>query len=394
MAEANAPVGRIAPPRLGLGIGEASGDLLAAAIVDSLRARSPEIELAGITGSSLECRGVESLAGVDQLNVMGLFEVLRHVPRLARLRRGLGTDFRRRRIDAFVGVDAPDFNLGLARRLKRSGVLSVQVVAPSVWAWRRYRIGRIARSLHLLLTLFPFEPGLFTDSGLDARFIGHPLADEMPLRPDRGAARARLNLPPEATLLALLPGSRGGEIARHARLLRDLVRALSPADDVQPVLLLAREGDRARFAAAAGAAPEEFGLRVIAGQTRDGLIAADLAVAASGTVTLEALLARTPMVVYYQLPAATYALARGLNLVKSRFISLPNVLADAPLVPERIQHDATPATLLADVRAWLTDQAHRDHFAERAEALHEQLARGAADRAAEHILEKLERRRA
>jgi lipid-A-disaccharide synthase len=378
-------------PPLAIGAGEASGDQLAASIVAELWPRVPDSSLVGITGPAMAAAGVEALATIDQLGVMGLFEVLRDLPRLVRLRRGLAREIVGRDCAMFIGVDAPDFNLGLARRLRRSGLAAVQVVAPSVWAWRRYRIPKIARSLDLLLTLFPFEPELFRDTGLDVRCIGHPLADEMPLAPDRATARRALGIDGQGPLVALLPGSRAGEIARHAMLLRDLVASLPK--DCLPLLLLASEVDRTRFAAAAGADPAELGMQVLVGRTRQGLTAADVAVAASGTVTLEAMLARTPMVVFYRLPESTWRLAKSLALVKTRHVSLPNVLAGSELVPERLQHEATVDALLADVRAWLDGPARVQHYREQAEALHRGLALGAAGRAADAIAELLERRR-
>jgi len=363
--------------RIALSVGERSGDELAGAIAEALRRRDSGIELLGVTGPRMQAAGVESLADVDELGVMGLFEVARHVPRLYRLRRRLRRRMLDGGIDAFVGVDSPDFNLGLACSLRRAGVATVQVVAPSVWAWRRYRIRKIARSLDLLLTLFPFEPALFKGTGLDARFVGHPLADALPRDPARGAARRALALDADDTVIALLPGSRGGEIARHAPILVELAR------------LLADPGDRERFRAAAGIDPGRIRLEVVAGRTREGLTAADVAVAASGTVTLEGLLCRCPMGVYYRLPAATYALAKTLRLVRSQFVSLPNVLAGEELVPERLQHDATPGRLLADVEAWLDDAGRVRAYRSRADSIHARLANNAAESAADRILERL-----
>jgi lipid-A-disaccharide synthase len=367
--------------------GERSGDALAADVAAALKRRRPDVELVGVTGPRMRSAGVRTLADVDELSVMGLFEVARHVPRLAALRRRLRRDIVAARADGFVGFDAPDFHLGLARSLRRTGVPTMQVVAPSVWAWRRYRIPKIARSVDRLLTLFPFEPALFLETGPDARFIGHPLADALPMTPDRRAARGELGVEPDETVVALLPGSRGGEIARHAGLVLELAARLAAERRCRMLLLLADAGDIARFASAAGVDPAEFGVDVVVGRTRQGLTAADAAVAASGTVTLEALLCRTPMVVFYRLPAATYRLARALRLVRSRHVSLPNVLAGAELVPERIQHEATCERLLADLRGWLDDARRRDAFAETAAAIHRRLAAGAAEAAAAEILE-------
>lgn len=373
--------------RIAIGVGERSGDDLAARIAEKIRRRVPDAELLGITGPRLRAAGVASLADVDELGVMGLFEVVRHLPRLYRLRRRLRRRILAAGVDAFVGVDSPDFNLGLARSLRRRGVRTVQVVAPSVWAWRRYRIARVARSLDLLLTLFPFEPPLFAAAGLDARFIGHPLADELPAEPDRAGARAALVDGTDRPVVALLPGSRLGEIHRHARLLTELGRRLVEEAGVVALLLLADETHAAPFREAAGDEPGNAGLRVVAGRTREGLAAADVAAAASGTVTLECLLSRTPMAVFYRLPATTYRLATALRLVRSRWISLPNVLAGESLVPERIQHAATPERLFDDVVGWLGDDTRRRAFVEKAGALHAELARGAAEFAAEACLE-------
>lgn len=373
--------------RVALSVGERSGDELAADVAAALLRRRPDAELIGVTGPRMRAAGVATLADVDELGVMGLFEVVRHLPRLAALRRRLRRDVLAAGVDAFVGVDAPDFHLGLARSLRRAGLPTAQVVAPSVWAWRRYRIAKIARSVDRLLTLFPFEPALFRTTGLDARFIGHPLADALPLVPDRQAARAALDLGPARPVVALLPGSRGGEIARHAHLLHELAGRLADERGARTLLLLADPADAGRFERAAGADPASLGMQVVVGRTRLGLTAADAAVAASGTVTLEALLCRVPTVVFYRLPAATYRFARALRLVRSRYVSLPNVLAGEALVPERIQHAATPERLLADLCGWLDDPVRVRAFSKRAAAIHCELAAGAAAAAADRIIE-------
>jgi len=374
--------------RLALAAGEASGDALAAAIGVELRARLGAIALEGICGERMLTAGIEPCAGIDELGVMGLVEVLGHLPRLARLRRGLRAHWQGTGIDAFIGVDAPDFNLGLARALKRRGITTVQVVAPTVWAWRPWRRRRVAASVDLLLTLFPFEPDCFGETGLDVRFIGHPLADAMPMAPDRDAARATLGIAPGARVVALLPGSRAGEIARHGKLLADTAGRLRAHVD-ELLLPLASAADLERFAAAAGGAPAAFGLRAVVADTGRALLAADVAVAASGTVTLEALLAHTPIVVYYRLAAATYRFARLLRLVRSQWIALPNILAGRELVPERIQHEARPERLAADAMAWLDDAGRRADYVGAAREIHRRLARGAAVGAARAIAEKV-----
>lgn len=377
-------------PRLAVSAGERSGDDLGAAVAREILRLAPESELFGVTGPKMAAAGVESTASIDELDVMGLFEVLGHVPRLFRFRRALARSFLDRQAAAFVGFDAPDFNIGLARALRKRGVRAIQVVAPSVWAWRSYRVARIARSLDLLLTLFPFEPEIFRRAGLDARFIGHPLADELPLSPDRAGARAALGLDSDRPVIALLPGSRPGEIQRHAAFVAAAAERLAGEDNARTVLLLAEARHRSLFAEAAGRDPAESGMRVVVNATRLGLVASDLALAASGTVTLEALLAKTPMVVFYRLAGSTYRLARWLRLVKSRWISLPNVLAASELVPERIQFEATADRLVADARAWLEDEQRRRRFADSALAIHRELARGAAANAADAIVREFD----
>ncbi len=380
------------PLRLVLSAGEASGDQIAADLALALKRREPSIELAGLAGPAMRAAGVEAWLDIDQLSVMGLSEVLAHLPRLVRLRRA----FRRRILawpaDAFIGVDAPDFNLGLARQLKRRGTLAIHYVSPSVWAWRAGRIPRIARSLDLLLTLYPFEPGLYRPHGLDSRFVGHHLADALAGSEDRAAARTRLGLDPEATVIALLPGSRGGELDRHAQLLADtatLLRRQLP--EASLLLPLAAPAHQDRLWLKVGTALETAAVQPLIDQTRPALAAADLALAASGTVTLEAFLLGCPLVVFYRVAPASYALARSLNLVKSAHVSLPNILSQQALVPERIQHLARPDQLLADALAWLDDPARVARYRAESQRLAATLAIGAGERAAAAILERLGR---
>lgn len=376
--------------KLVLCAGETSGDQIAADLALELKRRVPTIELAGLAGPAMQRAGVEAWFDLDELNVMGLSEVIAHLPRLLRLRR----DFSRRILawqpDAFIGVDAPDFNLGLARRLRKRGVTTMHYVSPSVWAWRAGRIPKIARSLDLLLTLFPFEPELYRPHGLEAEFVGHHLADELAEVPDRQAARKTLGFSESSPLIALLPGSRGGELRRHARLIGETalrLRARHPASEL--ALLLAREQDRALMSELAGEAMEQAGLRILIGQTRLGLRAADLAIAASGTVTLEAFLLGCPLVVYYRLAPSTYAMARALRLVKSQHVSLPNILTRQALVPECLQHEATAERLSKEAQHWLEHPARVEAYREQAARWADTLARGAGARAADAILAHL-----
>jgi len=376
--------------RLVLSAGESSGDQIAADLVRALIEQHPGIELAGLAGPEMQAAGVEPWFDLDQLNVMGLSEILRHLPRLFQLRR----DFEARIVDwapdAFIGIDAPDFNLGLARRLKRRGIRTIHYVSPSVWAWRAGRIPKIARSLDLLLTLFPFEPELYRPHGLTAQFVGHHLADRLAREPDQSAARQALGLKPEQTVIALLPGSRSGELRQHAGLLAETalgLRAARPGAEL--LVLLARERDKAVLGDEAVARLDRAGVRWQTGRTRQGLRAADVALAASGTVTLEAFLLGCPLVVFYRIAPSTYWLARTLRLVKSRHVSLPNILTQTSLVPECLQQAATTEALIREADGWLSNAPRVEHYRTLASEWAQRLAIGAGDQAARSILSYL-----
>jgi lipid-A-disaccharide synthase len=378
--------------RLVLSAGEASGDHIGANLARALKEECPDIELAGLVGPRMRAAGVQPWHGLDELNVMGLFEVLAHLPRLLRLRR----QFRRRittwQADAFVGIDAPDFNLGLARQVRRHGVTAMHYVSPSVWAWRSHRIGKISRSLDLLLTLFPFEPELYHPHGLDARFVGHPLADELSLNQGPDRAREALKLEPGRPVIALLPGSRNGEIDRHGQLIGETaIQLRDRLPDATLIVLLAAADQEERLRAHAGNRFERAQAMVVAGRTREGLITADLAVAASGTVTLEAFLIGCPQVVYYRLASSTYWMARSLRLVKSRHVSLPNILCQDQLVPERLQHEATSERLVSDCMDWLEHPERMEKYRMIANQWLNRLAIDSGRSAARAILEKLDR---
>jgi lipid-A-disaccharide synthase len=377
--------------RLVLSAGESSGDQIAADLARALIEQHPGIELAGLAGPEMQAAGVEAWFDLDELNVMGLSEILRHLPRLVRLRR----EFEDRIVDwapdAFIGIDAPDFNLGLARRLKRRDVRTIHYVSPSVWAWRAGRIPKIARSLDLMLTLFPFEPELYRPHGLTARFVGHHLADRLAEESDRSAARQALDLVADRPVIALLPGSRASELRQHAGLLAETAKGLRESrPDVELLILLARERDKAVLGGEAIARLDGAGVRWQVGRTRQGLRAADLALAASGTVTLEAFLLGCPLVVFYRIAPSTYWMARTLRLVKSPFVALPNILTQSPLVPECLQHEATPRALIREAEGWMSDPERVDRYRELASEWAQRLAIGAGDQAARAILSHLE----
>ncbi|MGB8634838.1 MAG: lipid-A-disaccharide synthase [Rhodanobacteraceae bacterium] len=389
-------------PLIALVAGEDSGDVLGADLAEALRRRLPGVRMVGIGGPRMAAAGVDCWHDIDELSVMGIAEVLRHLPRLLWLRRRLGSRLIRTRPDAVIGIDAPDFNLGLERRLKQAGLTTLHYVSPSVWAWREKRAEHIGRSADRVLCLFPMEPAIYARHDVDACFVGHPLAERFALNPDRQAAREQLGLSANAPVLALLPGSRGSEIDRLGddfidtadRLASQLpgLRVLLPAANPRCFnALQTRLAERAAHAAQSGAKPV---IELLNGQADQTLLAADVALLASGTVALEAMLAKCPMVVAYRIAPLTYGLIRSLKLMTTSLYSLPNVLAGEELVPERMQADCHPAMLAETVLSLFNDAGRRQHMRAEFTRLHRVL-RGddgqghPADRAARAVLDLL-----
>jgi lipid-A-disaccharide synthase len=377
--------------------GETSGDNLAAGLIAALRRRRPALHFEGIAGPAMTAAGCRAWAPSESLAVMGLFEVVRHLPRLLGLRREVLARTRAAEPLAFIGVDAPEFNLGLAARLSGAGIPTIQYVSPQVWAWRQGRVGRMAKTLDLVLCLLPFEKQFYDGVGLAAEFVGHPLADRVPLVPDRLAARAALGHDPAATVVAILPGSRRGEVERLAA---DFIGAAAWLAAHRPgvrfIAPMANAAAREVFARVLAGRPGgagELALELLDGRAQQALTAADCALVASGTATLETLLCETPMVVAYRLGAATAALVRGLGLMKAPFFAQPNLLAGRAIVPEIFQEAVTPERLGQELEAWLADPARvaaaRAEFAR----IHESLRRNASERAADAVLALLDRRR-
>jgi len=374
-------------PRILLIAGETSGDALGAGLIGELRTRFPEAQFAGIGGDAMRGAGCETWHDASELAVMGLVEVLRHLPRLLRLRR----EFRERGLawqpDVVIGIDAPDFNLAVERWFKQRGIRTVHYVSPSVWAWREKRAEKIGSSADRVLCLFPMEPPIYARHGIDARFVGHPMADAMPMQPDRAAARARLGLSDNAPVLAVLPGSRLGEIDKLGETFFEAAWQVSermPA--LQVVVPAANAACRALLQAQLSrSALPALQSQLFDGQARDILAAADVVLLASGTATLETMLSKRPMVVGYRISALTYRIVQALKLLKVQRYSLPNVLAGEALVPELIQDACTPERLAAEVLRWFEHpeavQALQPRFAE----LHELLRQDASARAADAV---------
>ncbi len=376
--------------RVALVAGEASGDTLGAALIEALRRRFPGSEFAGVAGPRMIAAGCTPWFHSEELGVMGLTEILRHLPRLWRLRGALQRQILDWRPDVFIGVDFKEFNLGLARRLKKQGLRTVQYVSPQVWAWRRGRARTIGEAVDLILCLFPFEPDFYREYGVRATFVGHPLADQIPLEIDRAAARSELGIAAAARVLAVLPGSRRGEVERLADTFAGAAELLAIR---YPGLLcvapmVTRELQEL-FAARCAALAPRAAIRMLDGNARLALAAADVVLVASGTATLEAALCKRPMVVAYKLGAITAFLLRQLGLVKVRHFSQPNLLAGTELVPEFFQEAANPENLANALAAWLEQPDKVAQVQREFAVIHQTLRRGGAERAAQEIAELL-----
>jgi len=374
-----------ANPQIALVAGETSGDQLGGALIRELKKLFPGAQFMGVGGPLMKEQGLEAWWDSDELAVMGLLEVLRHLPRLLRLRKKLRDRLLKQKPDIFIGIDAPDFNLGLEKQLRKAGITTVQYVSPSVWAWRQGRVKKIAASADLVMCLFPFEPDFYASHGIEARYTGHPMADEIPDYSDKASARTELGMNPNAGCIALLPGSRAGEVARlGAPLLGAASLLVRQYPGLQFIAPMASKGTRQQFESML---KEEQGLscKVIDGNARLAISAADLVICASGTAALEAMLIGRPMVIIYRLSSASYILVRGLRLLKSRFFSLPNTLADEPLVPELAQQQVNPRRIFDEAVAWMDDPARCDEVLEKFQEIHRILKKDAARSAAECI---------
>jgi len=368
------------PLRVALVAGEASGDILGCGLMQAIKQRYPDAEFIGVGGARMEAEGLKSYFPMERLAVMGLVEVLGRLFELLGRRRQLARDLIAAKPDVFIGIDAPDFNLGLELKLRRAGIKTVHYVSPSVWAWRQKRVLKIREACDLMLTLFPFEAQFYDEHQVPVRFVGHPLADAIPQQADRAAARETLDLPQDEPVVALMPGSRGGEVARLGELFLDAairLRALRPG--IRFLLPCATPERREQLEQML--AGRDLPLTLLNGRSHEALAACDAVLIASGTATLEALLYKRPMVVAYRVAPLTYRILK--RLVKSPYISLPNLLAERLLVPELIQDAATPEAL-AQAVAPLIDggQVQTEGF----DVIHRALRRDASLSAADAVL--------
>ncbi|KFX69961.1 lipid-A-disaccharide synthase [Pseudomonas taeanensis MS-3] len=366
--------------RVALVAGEASGDILGAGLMQALKARHAHVEFIGVGGPLMQAEGLSSYFPMERLAVMGLVEVLGRLPELLARRKRLIKSLIAAKPDVFIGIDAPDFNLNVELKLRRAGIKTVHYVSPSVWAWRKKRVLKIRQACDLMLTLFPFEAQFYDAHNVPVRFVGHPLADAIPVQADRMAARAALDLPLDSPVVALMPGSRGGEVARLGSLFLDAavrLRTLRPG--IRFVLPCASRERREQLEQLL--VGRDLSLTLLDGRSHDALAACDAVLIASGTATLEALLYKRPMVVAYKVAPLTYRILK--RLVTTPYISLPNLLAERLLVPELIQDAATPEAL-AQVLAPLL--AGGEVQTEGFDVIHRALRRDASVQAAEAVL--------
>ncbi len=368
--------------RIALVAGEASGDILGSGLMRAIKARHPDVEFIGVGGPLMEAEGMVSSFPMERLSVMGLVEVLGRLRELLARRKLLVQTLIDEKPDVFIGIDAPDFTLNIELQLRRAGIKTVHYVSPSVWAWRQKRVLKIREGCDLMLTLLPFEARFYEEKGVPVRFVGHPLADTIPLESDRPAARAELGLD-DGPVVALMPGSRGGEVGRLGSLFFDTAeRLLAQRPGLRFVLPCASPQRRAQVEQLLQG--RDLPVMLLDGRSHVALAACDAVLIASGTATLEALLYKRPMVVAYRLAPLTFWILK--RLVKSPYVSLPNLLAQRLLVPELLQDDATPEALARTLLPLLDDgQVQTAGFDE----IHRTLRRDASNQAADAVLSLL-----
>ena len=371
------------PIHIGVVVGEASGDILGSGLMSEILKRYPNATFTGIGGPLMLEQGFKTLYPMERLSVMGLFEVLGRIFELIGIRRALKRHFLASRPDVFIGIDAPDFNIGLELQLRREGIKTAHYVSPSVWAWRQKRVFKIARAVDLMLTLFPFEAKFYKQHRVSVRFVGHPLADLIPLSSDRLKARQNLNLDPNAPVVAILPGSRAGEISRIADSFLGAAEQIKSHSPGVRFIIPCVNGDRKQQILEILKRYPGLEVLLVDGQSREAMAAANVVLLASGTATLECMLMKRPMVVAYRLNKFTYWIMQ--RLIKTPFVALPNLLAGKELVPELLQDNATVGNISKAVLERLPEKAGQSLQSDFS-LLHEALRKNASSQAAEAVL--------
>mgnify|MGYP001676398500 FL=1 len=380
-------------PTIAIIAGEASGDILGAGLIHALKARYPHAKFIGIGGERMIAEGFETLFDMEELSVMGLVEVLKHLPRLLNIRRSIIEQLSALKPDIFIGIDAPDFNLDVELKLKQQGIKTIHYVSPSVWAWRQKRVYKIAAATNLVLAFLPFEKAFYDRFNVPCRFIGHTMADAIPLKPNRDEACQLLNLDPAQRYMAMLVGSRGSEVEFLSEPFLQTAQLLHQRyPDVKFLVPLINQKRRQQFEQIKQRVAPELEMILLDGNARAAMIAAEATLLASGTASLEAMLCKSPMVVGYRMKPFTYFLAK--RLVKTKYVSLPNLLADEMLVPELIQEDCNPTNLAEKLSLYLSEDKsavqNRHVLLQRFAELHQMIQCNADQQAAQAVIDLLE----
>jgi lipid-A-disaccharide synthase len=364
--------------KVGIVAGEASGDILAAGLIKQLRKQYPNATFEGIAGPKMQAQGCQSLFDMEELSVMGLVEVLSRIRRLMFVRKSLLNHFLTNRPDVFIGVDAPDFNLGLELKLKKQGIKTVQYVSPTVWAWREKRIFKIAKATNLVLSIFPFEKQVYDKHQIPCEYVGHTMADDIAIKPDKQKARLSLKLKENATVLAVLPGSRKREVDTLLDVfIQSCLLLKSDIADLKVLIPVVNRQRKDQVDQYIQTQNPDLSIQVVIGHAREVMIASDAVLLASGTATLEAMLCKKNMVTAYKLSNLTYQMMKW--LYKAKYFALPNVLADEKLIPELLQDDVTPQKISELLLPMLTLQSGDEQQAliTKFETLHESLKQDA-----------------
>ena len=380
-------------PTIAIIAGEVSGDILGAGLIHALKARYPHAKFIGIGGERMIAEGFETLFDMEELSVMGLVEVLKHLPRLLKIRRSIIEQLSALKPDVFIGIDAPDFNLDVELKLKQQGIKTIHYVSPSVWAWRQKRVYKIAAATNLVLAFLPFEKAFYDRFNVPCRFIGHTMADAIPLKPNRDDACQLLNLDPAQRYVAILVGSRGSEVEFLSEPFLQTAQLLHQRyPDVKFLVPLINQKRRQQFEQIKQRVAPELDMILLDGNARAAMITAEATLLASGTAALEAMLCKSPMVVGYRMKPFTYFLAK--RLVKTKYISLPNLLADEMLVPELIQEDCNPTKLAEKLSQYLSEDKsavqNRHVLLQRFAELHQMIQCNADQQAAQAVIDLLE----
>jgi len=374
--------------RIGIVAGEASGDLLGSHLIRALKQQRPDIEFIGIAGPKMIREGAQSLYPIERLSIRGYVEVLKHLWGLLKLRRHLLKQFLANPPDLFIGIDAPDFNFWLEKKLKRKGVKTIHYVSPSIWAWRKNRIKKIKHAVTEVLALFPFEPVLYQNEGIQVSYVGHPLADMLPLEPDMTGARETLKLDNTALVVAMLPGSRQSEVQQHADLFVQAAKLIyKERPDVKFLVPLITRETRQIFELVIFNEPEQLPIELLFGHAHDAMEAANVVIVASGTATLEAALLKKPMVITYRMPKLSWQLLKRMRL--QPYVGLPNILAGKLVVPELLQDDATPEKLAEAALKLVNDKENLAQIQKEFTQIHHSLRQNTAEKAAVAVLAHL-----